>query len=346
MSAPRCHWQSYLRSAAATTPGELGDTYEKPIIQTEIFSPAVLFEDKGKPIHLSARLSGPQNNTPQGPRVSVSNLRSRWDDAERGPGGHSERRPLQGSGPKASLHAIRSQHAVEKKQAKSFHVVLYICGSIYRAWCALIPAETFSLPALWALIAGAEGRTQHYHQARLRAAEWHFPFMQKLTPNAGQSGSQDGGTARDPAWQPRRREISGTRKSAPLLRQETKVGSDSIWSVSRCRFKNKGKPNWRDGTAALYVTLRCHGTPGRALHQVYFSQPLQNWFLVTLQGCISVMIYPALWHPILIASWEVRPVFIASLLRSSTRGLCWKRAIPLGCQLHETHLHAAPELTY
>lgn len=66
--------------------------------------------------------------------------------------GCTEPRPPEGSGPKASLLAIRGHHAVEKKQAKSFHVVLYICGSIYRAGCALIPEQTFSLPALWALI--------------------------------------------------------------------------------------------------------------------------------------------------------------------------------------------------
>lgn len=121
--------------------------------------------------------------------VSVSNLCSCWDGANQRTYGY-ETRPLEGSGPKASLDVILSHHAVEKKKAKRFHVVLYICGSIYRAWCALIPEETFSLPALWALIAGPEGRTQHYHRARLRAAEWHFPFMQPPTPSAGQSALQ------------------------------------------------------------------------------------------------------------------------------------------------------------
>lgn len=98
------------------------------------------------------------------------------------------------------LYVIFTHHAVEKKKVKSFHVVLYICGSIYRAWCVLIPAETFSLPALWALIAGTEGHMQHYRQARLRTAEWHFPFMQKLTPNTGQKDSEPYNTACDPGW--------------------------------------------------------------------------------------------------------------------------------------------------
>ena len=135
--------------------------------------------------------------------VSVSNLCSRWDDANQRACGYNETRPLEGSGPQASLDVILRHHAVEKKQAKSFHVVLYICGSIYRAWCALIPEETFSLPALWALIAGAEGRAQHYHQARLGAAEWHFPFMQAPTPTAGKALPAPS-AARRPAWQPRR----------------------------------------------------------------------------------------------------------------------------------------------
>lgn len=134
--------------------------------------------------------------------VLVSNLHPHWDDTNWRTCGHDKTRPLEGSGPKASLDVTLSRRAVEKKKAKSFHVVLYICGSIYRAWCALIPEETFSLPALWALIAGPEGHTQHYHQARLRAAEWHFPFMQPPTPTAGQNGPQRRGAARDPAWQP------------------------------------------------------------------------------------------------------------------------------------------------
>lgn len=145
---------------------------------------------------------GCKSNTSQPVWALVSNLHSRWDDANCRTCGHNESRPLEGSGPKASLDVILSHPAVEKKKAKSFHVVLYICGSIYRAWCVLIPEETFSLPALWALIAGPEGHTQHYHQARLRAAEWHFPFMQPPTPTAGQDGPQRRGAARDPAWQP------------------------------------------------------------------------------------------------------------------------------------------------
>lgn len=158
--------------------------------QTEKFCPAVHFEDKGKPTHPSlafAHLSGLEI-TLCGPcgfwfQISIPIGTMQAEELA----GTMRSDPWRGSGPKASLDVILCRHAVEKKKAKSFHVVLYICGSIYRAWCALIPEETFSLPALWALIAGPEGRTQHYHQARLRAAEWHFPFMPPPTPTTGQS---------------------------------------------------------------------------------------------------------------------------------------------------------------
>lgn len=159
--------------------------------------------------------------------VSASNLHSHWDDANQRTCGYKTR-PLEGSGPKASMDVILSHHAVEKKKAKSFHVVLYICGSIYRAWCALIPEETFSLPALWALIVGPEGRTQHYHQARLRAAEWHFPFMQPPTPTAGQSAQQRCSTAHNPAWQPLKAGDKWDTRVSSDVAAETKVRSDSI----------------------------------------------------------------------------------------------------------------------
>lgn len=136
------------------TAWELGDTYKKPITQTETFYPAVLSEDKGKPMRISAPCVFIRNDT----TTLSSSLGFQFQTSvpigttQAKNRGCTEPRPLEGSGPKASLLATRGHHAVEKKKAKSFHVVLYICGSIYRAGCALIPEQTFSLPALWALI--------------------------------------------------------------------------------------------------------------------------------------------------------------------------------------------------
>lgn len=265
----------------------MGDTYEKPIAQTGKFCLAVCFEDEVKRTHpplFSVHLLGLRTDALQPVWGLLSSLWAHWDNASQRTCGYDKIRALERSGPRASLGVIPRHHAVEKRQAKSFHVVLYICGSIYRAWCVLIPKETFSLPALWALIAGPEGRTQHYHQARLRAAEWHFPFMPPPTPSAGQSAPQRHGTARDPARQP----LKGADKRAAPASSAAAAGGKGQHRQHlihlTARLKIKVSPSGRkslgwskvqlDATAPLGETLprfashdSCHITESAWLHE-------------------------------------------------------------------------------
>lgn len=224
MSAPRCHWQSYLRSGAAMTAWKQGDTYKKPITQTEMFYPTVLSEDKGKPVRLSAPCVFIRTTQPGSAAALDFSFRPLFplgQHKQRTVGAQSPD-PWRGQVQKRPCWRYAAITLLKRRKQKAFmlfyiYVVLSIGPGVRWSPSRRSPCLPF----------GRLSRHAGTHAAlspgQARRGRVPFSFHAESHTSTGQSALQERG-------------------SAPASRHHTKVSSDSIWAVPLRELKNKKKP--------------------------------------------------------------------------------------------------------
>lgn len=246
---------------------ELGDTYKKPITQTETFYPAVLSEDKGKPMRLSAPCRFIRTTQPGSAVALGFSFRplSPLGQHKQGTVGAQSPDPRRGQVRKRPCWRYAAITLLKRSKQKAFmlfyiYVVLSIGPGVRWSPSRRSPCLPFGR------LSWRAGTHAALSPGQAHSGQVPFSFHAESHTSTGQSALREGG-------------------SAPASQHHTEVSSDNIWAVSLTELKNKEKPEQMDEVWASPTTwIPLLQTPCDSL-----------WHRRLLADTHPALLYRALW---------------------------------------------------